>query len=522
MPADVTRTLVPQAITTPSRVEAGIGALEFTDGYPAGETAETLRDHLDYLHGVETFMNTIQGVSLYAMRKGFLDAGINDGDVLMFSELMDSRSLFLTANADTVYYICFLDLSDGPLVLETPPDALGLIDDMWFRWVTDFGLPGADRGQGGTYLLVGPGYDGPLPEGGYYVRHSRTHHVWIGARSFINENPGDDPGPTVDLIKKRLKIYPSAAGGVGSSIGAYLTGKGPLGQPATPASPRFVEGTGLAFNTVPPNDFGHYEMLDALVQLEPAEALDTELAGQFAAVGIVKDEKFAPDTRLRKILDEAVAVGNAASRTLGMGAHPAEGFRYYEGDSAWWISLWVGGFEFTNPPPEITADGIKPYPDKGARRLHSRTSFLYTATGITPAMCMRLTGVGSQYLIANVDAAGDPFDGAKTYRLRLPKDIPAARFWSLTLYDNQTRSMLQTPQRYPRAGSQEYPSPAAEAEADGSTVIYLSPTRPGEVAPGNWIQTDPEKGWFVLLRLYSPLPSYFDKSWRAGEIELVT
>jgi hypothetical protein len=522
MPADVTKTPVPQAITTPSSVKAGIGALEFTDGYPTGETAEKLRDHLDYLHGVETFMNTIQGVSLYAMRKGFLDAGINDGDVLMFSELMDSRSLFLTANADTVYYISFLDLSDGPLVLETPPDALGLIDDMWFRWVTDFGLPGADRGQGGTYLLVGPGYDGPLPEGGYYVRHSRTHHVWIGARSFINENPGDEPGPTVDLIRERRKLSPYAAGGVGCSISAYLTGKGPLGQPATPASPRFVEGTGLAFNTVPPNDFGHYEMLDALVQLEPAEALDTELAGQFAALGIVKDEKFAPDTRLRKILDEAVAVGNAASRTLGMGAHPTEGFRYYEGDSAWWISLWVGGFEFTNPPPEITADGIKPYLDKGARRLHSRTSFLYTATGITPAMCMRLTGVGSQYLIANVDAAGDPFDGAKTYRLRLPKDIPAARFWSLTLYDNQTRSMLQTPQRYPRAGSQEYPSPAAEAEADGSTVIYLSPARPDDAAPGNWIQTDPEKGWFVLLRLYSPLPSFFDKSWRAGEIELVT
>jgi hypothetical protein len=513
---------VPQAITTPSSVAAKLGALKFTDGYPTAETAAKLRDHLDCLHGVEAFMNSIQGVSLYAMRKGFLDAGINDGDVLIFSELMDSRSLFLTANADTVYYIAFLDLSDGPLVLETPPDALGLIDDMWFRWVSDFGLPGADRGQGGTYLLVGPGYDGPLPEGGYYVRHSRTHHAWIGARSFINENPGDDPGPTVDLIKERLKIYPYAAGGVGSSIGAYLTGQGRLGQPATPKSPRFVEGTGLAFNTIPPNDFGHYELLDALVQLEPAEALDTELAGQFAALGIVKDEKLAPDTRLRKILDETVAVGNAASRTLGMGAHPTEGFRYYEGDSAWWISLWVGGFEFTNPPPEITPDGIKPYPNKGARRLHSRTSFFYTATGITPAMCMRLTGVGSQYLIANVDAAGEPFDGAKTYRVRLPKDIPAARFWSLTVYDNQTRSMLQTPQRYPRAGSQEYPSPAAEAEADGSTVIYLPPTRPDDVAPGNWIQTDPEKGWLPILRCYSPLPSYFDKSWRAGEIELVS
>jgi hypothetical protein len=466
-------------------------------------------------------MNTIQGVSTYAIREGFLNAGINDGDVLIYSELMDSRSLFLTANADTVYYISFLDLADGPLVVETPPDALGLFDDIWFRWISDFGLPGADRGEGGTYLLVGPGYDGPLPEGGYYVRHSRTNHVAMLARSFINQNPGNDPGPTVDLIKERLKIYPYAAGGVGSSIGAYLTGRGPLGQAAAGQTPRFVEGTGLAFNTVPPNDFGHYELLDALVQLEPAEALDTELAGQFAALGIVKDEKFAPDDRLRKILDEAVAVGNAASRTLGLGAHPDEGFRYYGDDSAWWISLWVGGFEFTNPPPDITPGGVKPYPNKGARRLHSRTSFFYAATGITPAMCMRLTGVGSQYVFANVDSQGKPFDGAKTYRLTLPKDIPAARFWSLTLYDNQTRSMLQTDQLYPRAGSQHYPSPAAEAESDGSTVVYFSPARPDGVATGNWIQTDPEKGWFVILRLYSPLQPFFDKSWRVGEIEPV-
>jgi hypothetical protein len=522
MPAtdDVNRTAVPPSVTTPSRVESGIGTLEFTDGYPTGETAERLRDHLDYLHGVETFMNTIQGVSTYAAREGFLGAGVKDGDVLIFSELMDSRGLFLTGNADTVYFWTFLDLTQGPLVVEVPTETLGCIDDMWFRWVTDFGLPGADRGQGGTYLLVGPGYDGPLPEGGCYVRHSRTHHLIIVGRAFINENPGNDPGPTADLIKERMKIYAYAPGGVGSSIGSYLTGRGPLGQAATPKSPRFVEGTGLAINTIPPNDFGHYEMLDALVQLEPAEALDTELAGQFASIGIVKDEKFAPDDRLRGILDEAVAFGNAASRTLGMGASPTEGFRYYD-DSAWWNMLFIGGFEFTNPPPEITADGVKQYPNKGARRVHSRTSMFYTATCITPAMCMRLTGVGSQYLIANVDSDGEPFDGARGYRVRLPQDIPAARFWSLNAYDNQTRSLLQTEQLYPRAGSQEYPSPAAEAEADGSTVVYFSPTRPDDVGPGNWIQTDPDRGWFVILRLYSPLQSFFDKTWRPGEIESV-
>ncbi len=515
------RTAVPPAITTPSALETALGELKFEDGYPTTETAERLRDHLDYLHGVEAFMNSIQGVSTYALRAGFLDAGVNDGDVLIFSGLMDSQTLFLTANADTVYFCAFLDLSAGPLVVDTPADTLGIVDDMWFRWVTDFGLPGADRGEGGRYLLVGPGYGGPVPEGGHYVRHSQTNHVLLLGRAFIDQNPGNDPAPTAARIKEQLKIYPYAPGGAGSSIGAYMTGRGPLGALASPASPWFVEGTGLPVQTIPPNDFGHYEMLDALVQMEPAEALDVELAGQFAAIGIVKDDKFAPDDRMRRVLDQAVAVGNGAARTLGMGAHPADAFRYYDGPSAWWNMLFEGGFEFTNPPPMVTAHGLEPYPNRGARQLHGRTGFFYTATGITPAMCMRLTGVGSQYLIANVDADGNQVDGAKSYRITLPKDIPAARFWSCTVYDNQTRSMLQTRQRYPRAGSQSYPSPAAEPEPDGSTVVWFSPTQPDGVADGNWIQTDPEKSWFVVLRLYSPLQPFFDKTWRAGELELV-
>jgi hypothetical protein len=136
-------------------------------------------------------------------------------------------------------------------------------------------------------------------------------------------------------------------------------------------------------------------------------------------------------------------------------------------------------------------------------------------------MIMQIPGVGSQYLIGFRDAKGDVFDGAKTYKVTLPKDIPAAAFWSFTLYDNQTRSMLDTPQRFPRAGSQSYPSPAAEAATDGSTTVYFGPKKPDGVARGNWIQTDPERGWFTILRLYSPLPAFFDKSWRPSEVELV-
>jgi hypothetical protein len=136
-------------------------------------------------------------------------------------------------------------------------------------------------------------------------------------------------------------------------------------------------------------------------------------------------------------------------------------------------------------------------------------------------MIMRLTHVGSQYLIGFLDADKNNLDGAKTCKVTLPPNIPAAAFWSFTLYDNQTRSMLDTPQPYPRAGSQSYPSPAAEANADGSTTIYFGPTQPAGVKRGNWIQTVPGKGWFTVLRLYSPLEPFFTKEWRLSEIELV-
>jgi hypothetical protein len=509
----------PPQLTTPDRIETHLGRLEFRDGIPTEATAEKLYSYLDLTRGVESFLNGFSGVSMYAIRQGFRDAGVEDGDVLIFSGLMDSKSLFLTANADTIYFWSYLDLSKGPLVVEVPPQSLGIFDDMWFRWIVDFGLAGPDRGQGGKYLLLPPGYRGPLPEGGYFIARSRTNGVGLIARAFLENN---DPAPAVARIKSGLKIYPYVAGSYGSSVGAFLNGKGALGQLSEPATPKFVEGTGREMNTVPPNDASFYEMLDSLVQEEPAEALDPELAGQFAGIGIVKGKSFDPDDRMRNLLATAAIIGNAASRTVGTRARPSEGFAYYTDTKSYWSNpLFAGGYEFMNPPPEITKEGVKPYPSTGARTLDARTSFFYLATVITPAMVMRLTNIGSQYLATFYDAEGNPFDGAKTYKVKLPPEIPAAKFWSLTVYDNQTRSMLQTEQRFPRAGSQSFPTPAALANEDGSTVIYFGPKRPDDVKEGNWIQTVPGKGWFVILRLYSPLETFFDKTWRPGEIDEV-
>ena len=513
-----TATPIPPSITTPDSVETTLGTLKFRDGVPSVETAQKMYDQLDLQRGVEAFLNGLRGVSIYAARKGMRDAGLKDNDVLIFSGLMDSKSLFLTANADTVYFFSNVDLGKGPMVVETPPGTLGLFDDLWFRWVIDFGTPGPDRGLGGKYLLLPPGYDGPLPDGGYFIGRPTTTSVALLGRAFLIN---DDPKPAVDVIKKSLKIYPYVPGSYGTSMGTFLTGKGPLAPLSEPIMPKFVEGTGVAMNTIPPNDFSYYEMLDALVQEQPAEALEPEIGGQFAAIGIVKGKPFNPDARMRKILTDAVAVGNAAGRTLDFRARASEGFGYYGEQSLWLNPLFVGGYDFTRPPPEITKEGVKQFPYTGAKTLDARAAFFYAATGVTPAMVMRLPDVGSQYLFGILDSGGQAFDGAKTYKVTLPPNIPAAKFWSLTLYDNQTRSMLQTAQRFPRAGSQSFPSPAAEANADGSTTVYFGPSKPIGVKDGNWIQTLPGKGWFVILRLYSPLEPFFTKTWRPSEIEEV-
>jgi len=511
-----------RSISAPDQLDSRLGKLDFVDGVPSPGTSELVYDQLDFAHGLNAYLNGFPGASTWALRKGFHEAGVQDNEILIFSELMDSQSLFLTANADTVYFVGVVDLTSGPMVVETPPQALALFDDMWFQWIVDFGLPGPDRGEGGRFLLIPPGYEGSLPDSGYHVGHSRTTKAMLLGRSFINENPGQDPAPTVEVIKSTLKIYPYAQGGFGTSIGTLLEGEVRPDPAADTPETKFVEGSGLAFNTIPPSDFGFFELLNEAVQDEPAGSnTNIELMGDLAAIGIVKGKPFKPDKRMRGILEDAAAVGNATSRALVFDARASEGFGYYDDESAWGIPLWVGGYGFETPPPLVTKDGIEPLPATGARTQNARTSFFYAYTGITPAMCMRLTGVGSQYIVAFKDSAGEALDGAKSYRVKLPPDIPAARFWSLTLYDNQTRSMLQTPQRFPRAGSQSYPSPAANADDDGSTTVTFAPEQPSDSRNGNWIQTTGGKGFFVILRLYSPLPPYFDKTWRPSEIESV-
>ena len=369
---------------------------------------------------------------------------------------------------------------------------------MWFGWIIDIGLPGPDRGEGGKYLLVPPGYDGPLPESGFHVGRSKTTHVLYAVRAFMENN---DPKPAVASIKKSLKIYPYTPGGFGTSIATILEGKvRPEGIPPIPPT-KFVEGSGKSFNTIPPNDFSYFEMVNELVQMEPATSLDPELLGQLAAIGIVKGKPFNPDARMKKILTDAAAVGNAAGRALNWRAAEYPGWAYYPG-SMWANMLWQGGYNFETPPPMVTKEGIKPFPPTGARTLDSRTAFYYAYTMDSPGMIMRLPNVGSQYLMGFTDADKNPFDGGKTYRVTLPKDIPAAKFWSFTVYDNQTRSMLQTPQRYPARGKPDVPVSGCRGER-GRLHDHLF--RPIQASRRQGGQLDSDDAWQGLVHASAPL-----------------
>ena len=353
------------SLSAPASVETRIGTLEFKDGVPTAETAQSVYDTLDFTNALNVYNNSFRGASAYALRKAFEEAAGPNG-VIIFSELMDAASLFLTANADTVYYLSAIDLSDGPMVIEQPSDAVGTINDMWFSWIIDIGGPGPDRGLGGKYLIVPPGYDGPLPEGGYFVAHSKTDHVLYAARAYLVDN---DPKPAVENVKANLKIYPYVPGSFGTSIAQALTGVVRVeGEPKVPET-KFVEGTGLAVNTIPPSDAGFFDMIDANLQAEPATSYDVELAGQLAAIGIVHGKPFAPDDRMKGILADAAAVGQGVGRALQWqyaDAHPD--WTFYEG-SHWGIMLWDGGAFFETPPPLFEDGMFKPLPPTGARTL---------------------------------------------------------------------------------------------------------------------------------------------------------
>ncbi len=467
-------TPIPSEIVTPDRVETRIGALDFFDGVPTPQTAAKVYDQLDFSRGIEVFLNGIPGASMVAIRTASRAVGGIDGTVGVFQKLMDSKSLFLTANTESIYYATWIDLKNGPIVVESPPNVLGVVNDFWFRYVCDLGNAGPDKGNGGKYLILPPDYKGPVP-GGYFVFKSPTYGNLVLGRGFMKNG---SPKAAVESIEQHMRVYP-------------------LSEAGKTHSPKFVELSGREMNTVHANDFHFYEELNEIVQEEPEESYGPDMTGLFNAIGMFKGKPFAPDARMKAILTDAVAVGNAIARSIDFRSRYPEAKIYP--DRRWNTPFIGGSYQWLTKG--------------GGRNFDARTMFFYAATVNTPAMAVAMAGIGSQYAFANFDSKGEAFDGGKTYRLRVSPDVPVKDFWSIVVYDTQTRSMLQTDQQFPSFSSETNP----KKNDDGSVDVYFGPTRPANAA--NWVQTISGKSWFTIFRLYGPLQPWFDQSWKLSDIE---
>jgi hypothetical protein len=471
-------TPMPSGIASPDKVETRFGTLKFFDGFPDKASAEKLFDNLDFQRAVQAYLLALPAVNQAFNRKAILSMGPVNETVPIWENLVDARTIELTANDNTPYTWFWIDLHKGPLVIEVPPKVLGLVDDMWYRWVVDLGITGPDKGEGGKYLLLPPDYKGTPPQGYEVVRPQTFSNVVIW-RSFLMNG---DPKPGVDMVKKFTKIYP-------------------LEKAANPPKLTFVDMSGKPFNMVNPADYPSYwELLNQVVQEEPSESLDQIRLGYYASIGIQKGKPFSPDDRMKKILTDAAAVGDATARAMAF--HMEDRGDYYYANSNWQLPF-VGGYKFQSQPGVLNLDGY--------------IFYYFMATGVTPAMEMKMVGRGSQYAWTCKDTSGNPLNGGKNYKLHLPPNIPVKDFWSVILYSNQTRSMIQADQRFPSVSSQ---TKGLQVNTDSSIDVYFGP-KPPPGKESNWVQTVPGRGWNVILRLYGPLEPWFNKTWRPGEIELI-
>jgi hypothetical protein len=381
----------------------------------------------------------------------------------------------------------YLDLKeDGPIVIEAPPGLQGILDDFWQRpicsegkiegrvWCGDVGLPGPDHGRGGKYLLLPPAYKGTRPDD-YFTLRSRTYGVFVFWRGFFKDPK--DLSPPVKVMEL-TRIYP-------------------LGKRESAKPMQFPDASNVPANMLFPTDGTAFDMLARFINHEYVDPTDMWMRGVAASLGIVKGKTFEPDSAARATLDRAARVAFGMSRVVAQGS---SGFTKWYQDRQW-LNLFPGGnAEFSAPTFDQT---------------DLRIGFFSIAYSTSPAMAVTMVGVGAKYLATPTDAEGKFLSGANTYRLHLPKGIPAKLFWSVTVYDALTASGLDNGQPFPSINSMDKPA----TNADGSTDFYFGPVSPGDGK--NWLRTLPHKGFFAAVRLYSPTEPFFNQTWRPSDIEKV-
>jgi hypothetical protein len=464
-----------------------LATLPFDHGYVRRNDAAALLDELFFQRAVQTYLWALPALNMWAMKEG-AERAFGDGYHLLpvFKGRITAKTRITTPNSDLIYAFGFLDLKrDGPLVIEVPAGLQGVLDDFWQRpipsvgmidgrrWSGDVGHAGPDRGKGGAYLLLPPDYTGRIPAG-YHVYRSSTYGAFVLWRAYFT-NPNDLAAP-VRLIE-RTRVYP-------------------LGRRLDAKRMEFPNASDVPANMLYPQDVSAFAMFARFLEREYVDPADREMRGMAAAIGVAKARPFAPEARAAALLDRAARtatrIGHVIAYTPSSLSSAARSYpdRQY-----------IDAF-----PANAT------FSSESFNYLDARTGFFTYANATNPAMPAKLETLGGKYPAVFTDANGDFLSGDGQYRLHLPANIPAGRFWSVTVYDALTGSGLDNGQPFPSINTMDRPI----QNADGSTDIYFGATSPEQGQ--NWLATVPGKGWFAIIRLYEPQRAFFDTSWMPDDI----
>lgn len=460
---------VPKNITTPDLVKTKtVGELKFKDGYPSDETMSKVQQYMYVQRAVNVFIDGIPVSSMQAMLEGGKSLGAKPNKtVLLADSIIDKNSLWLTPNTTTPYFSIEVDVKDGPVVIDSKSPVLGLVNDAFFKYVGDIGLGNPkDAGKGAKYLIVHDSYKGEIPDG-YIVLKTPTYRNWAPGR-LTNVD-------AVAQFKETFKMYR-------------------LGE--KPAI-EFIDFSGVKYNTIHANNEYFYHEFNEVIQYEPLTAGDPHLRGLAASIGIQKGKVFEPKGKQLEALKEAAAIANVHARNEAF--RPTNKETYFYGDQRRWFLPFGSTFSH-----EFIQDGRLFIDDK--------TAFHYIATGITPMMIKKFDGAGSSYLVTTQDDKGEALDGNEVYTVTLPPNPPMKRFWSFMVYDNQTRSILATNQRtggFDSLGE-------VVSNKDGSVTVIFSSKKPE--GKSNWVQILPNKGFFVMFRMYSPTQDWHDGKYMIGDL----
>ena len=458
-------------------VPTRIGELEFThdfeNGYPTDKTVNKLYDEMDFQRACQVYLWGLPIVSMaewqHAHKAVF---GAGDGDFVIYTTYRDKQGI-LTANMTTPYVFAFANLANtGALVLELQPGLIASgIGTSWQRSIVDIGAMGPDQCKGGKYLILPPDSDMPDVDG-YFMVRMPTQNLSLGIRSL---NP--DPEKGMAWIRS-LKLYPYS-------------------EKETPPKTKFVDAGSRKWSHVQPRGMAYWERLADIINNEVVKEHDRIMMAMLKPLGIEKGTPFNPTTRQKKILTEAALVGEAMAKATTFEKRFDDVL--YRPETHWkYVMVWHWTHE-----------------TEFYHQLDEMASYTYEAVGTSRGMITQKPGIGQAYLAAYKDSTGEWLDGGTSYCLHIPPNQPMKQFWSITVYDVDTRCPINNEQQI---GDRSSRMPGLASNDNGSIDIYFGPSAPAG-KESNWIPTVPGKGWFTYFRLYAPTEPYFERSWKLPDIE---